>query len=76
MIPLTTGMLIAGPTSGILSDRYGARPFATGGMIGAALCFVLLEALPIDFTYWVFGVILFFTGSPWRRSARPTAPGS
>ena len=44
MLPLTAGFLIAGPLSGILSDRYGARPFATGGMIGAAVCFVLLRA--------------------------------
>ena len=35
MLPLTIGLLIAGPTSGLLSDRFGARPFATGGMIGA-----------------------------------------
>ena len=33
MLPLTVGMLIAGPTSGYLSDRFGARPFATGGML-------------------------------------------
>ncbi len=33
MLPLTIGMLIAGPTSGYLSDRFGARPFATGGML-------------------------------------------
>ena len=51
MIPLTVGMLIAGPISGVLSDRYGPRPFATGGMIGTAICFALLEALPIDFSY-------------------------
>ena len=31
MLPLTLGMLIAGPISGYLSDRFGARPFATGG---------------------------------------------
>ena len=31
MLPLTVGMLCAGPTSGYLSDRFGARPFATGG---------------------------------------------
>ena len=42
MLPLTLGMLLAGPTSGYLSDRFGARLFATGGMLGAALCFVLL----------------------------------
>ena len=51
MLPLTVGMLIAGPTSGYLSDRFGARPFATGGMLGAALSFVLLALLPIDFPY-------------------------
>ena len=33
MLPLTVGFLIAGPISGMLSDRYGARPFATGGML-------------------------------------------
>ena len=35
MVPLTVGFLVAGPLSGILSDRYGARPFATGGLLGA-----------------------------------------
>src|SRR5204863_2901711 len=46
MLPLTVGFLAAGPLSGMLSDRYGARPFATGGMLGAALTFFLLELLP------------------------------
>src|ERR1700761_4368877 len=49
MLPLTLGMLIAGPTSGFLSDRFGARPFATTGMLFAALSFVLLLQLPTDF---------------------------
>ncbi|HWH64548.1 MAG TPA: MFS transporter, partial [Gaiellales bacterium] len=51
MLPLTVGFLIAGPTSGLLSDRFGARPFATGGMLIAALSFYLLERLPVDFGY-------------------------
>ncbi|HMC50961.1 MAG TPA: MFS transporter, partial [Solirubrobacterales bacterium] len=42
MLPLTIGLLLAGPTSGYLSDRFGARPFATGGMIAAAISFALL----------------------------------
>ena len=58
MLPLTVGLLVAGPVSGYLSDRYGARPFATGGMIGAALGFGLLTLLPIDFAYPVFAAIL------------------
>ena len=55
MLPLTVGMLIAGPTSGYLSDRFGARPFATGGMVLTAVGFVLLMLLPTDFSYPVFG---------------------
>src|ERR1700685_3818530 len=47
MLPLTVGFLIAGPVSGWLSDRFGARPFATGGMLVAALSFVLLQLLPV-----------------------------
>jgi MFS family permease len=62
ILPLTAGFLAAGPISGILSDRYGARPFATSGMIGTAVCFGLLEFLPINFTYWVFALLLFITG--------------
>jgi MFS family permease len=75
MIPLTIGMLIAGPVAGILSDHYGARPFATGGMIGTAICFALLEALPIDFTYWIFGVILFFMGLMMASFGSPNRAG-
>src|SRR5205823_4087375 len=51
MLPLTFGMLLAGPTSGYLSDRFGARGFATGGMIGAAVSFVMLALLPTNFAY-------------------------
>jgi len=75
MIPLTAGLLIAGPLSGILSDRYGARPFATGGMIGAACCFAALEALPIDFSYWVFGTLLFLTGLTMGAFGSPNRAG-
>jgi hypothetical protein len=30
MLPLTAGFLVAGPVSGMLSDVFGPRPFATG----------------------------------------------
>ncbi|HEV3282433.1 MAG TPA: MFS transporter [Acidimicrobiales bacterium] len=75
MLPLTLGFLISGPVSGILSDRFGARPFATGGMLGAALCFALLEALPVDFSYWVFGVLLLFTGLFMAAFGAPNRAG-
>ena len=75
MLPLTAGFLVAGPISGILSDRYGARPFATGGMIGTAVVFVLLELLPIDFPYWLFAVLLFFTGLTMALFGSPNRAG-
>ena len=62
MLPLTIGFLTAGPVSGILTDRFGARPFATGGMIGTAVCFALFEVLPVNFPYWVFAILLYVTG--------------
>ena len=62
MLPLTAGFFIAGPISGVLSDRYGARPFATGGMLCAAGGFVLLEILPVNFSYWAFAALLFTMG--------------
>ncbi len=71
MLPLTLGMLIAGPTSGYLSDRFGARGFATGGMLGTALGFVLLLLLPIDFDYWLFAAVLFLIGASMGLFASP-----
>ena len=50
MIPLTVGLLLAAPLSGMLADRYGARPFATGGLVLAALTFILLSQLPVNFS--------------------------
>jgi MFS family permease len=75
LIPLTVGMFIAGPISGVLSDRFGARPFATGGMIGCAICFALLEALPIDFSYPLFAVLLFLTGLAMASFGSPNRTG-
>ena len=75
MLPLTAGILIAGPLSGVLSDRFGARPFATGGMLAMALSFVLLEALPIDFSYWAFAAVLLLAGLAMGCFASPNRAG-
>jgi MFS family permease len=75
MLPLTFGFLVAGPISGILSDRFGSRPFATGGMAAAAATFVLLELLPVDFTYWQFALILFGNGVGMGAFASPNRAG-
>jgi MFS family permease len=75
MLPLTAGFLLAGPVSGILSDRFGSRPFATGGMLAAAATFGLLELLPIDFPYWAFGLILLMNGLSMGAFAAPNRAG-
>jgi EmrB/QacA subfamily drug resistance transporter len=62
MLPLTAGFLVAGPISGTLSDRYGPRPFATAGLLLAALCFVGLMLLPVDFPYPLFALLIFGNG--------------
>ncbi len=59
MLPLTVGFLVSGPVAGVLADRYGARPFATGGLLLVALSFVALVALPADFSYPVFAAVIF-----------------
>jgi MFS family permease len=75
MLPLTAGFLLAGPVSGFLSDRYGSRPFATGGMIGAASSFLLLLLLPVDFAYPVFALIILFNGLSMGAFSSPNRAG-
>jgi MFS family permease len=73
--PLTVGILPAGPISGILSDRFGARPFATGGMVLAAFSFVLLILLPVDFGYTWFALILLLNGIGMGLFSPPNRAG-
>jgi MFS family permease len=75
MLPLTVGFLVAGPVSGYLSDRFGARLFATGGMVVAALSFVWLLALPVDFDYWQFALALLLNGLGMGLFASPNRAG-
>jgi MFS family permease len=75
MLPLTVGFLLAGPVSGMLSDRFGARPFASGGMVVAAASFFLLELLPIDFGYPSFAALLLLNGLGMGIFASPNQAG-
>src|SRR5438445_7265489 len=75
MLPITAGFLIAGPVSGWLSDYFGARPFATGGMVLAAFTSALLMALPADFRYAAFGLVLFLNGVGFGLFAAPNTTG-
>ncbi|KQV06967.1 MFS transporter [Leifsonia sp. Root112D2] len=62
MLPITIGFLFAGPLSGTLSDRFGARFFATAGLVLVAATFVLLLVIPVNFDYGWFAVITFLSG--------------
>jgi MFS family permease len=62
MLPLLAGFLVAGPVSGLLSDRYGPRRFAVTGPLLAAVSLALLSLLPVDFSYVWFGLLLFVFG--------------
>jgi MFS family permease len=75
MLPLTGGFLVAGPISGWLSDRHGARPFATGGMLVAAASFGLLMLLPANFAFPVFAVLLLLNGVGMGLFAAPNTTG-
>ncbi|HET7387806.1 MAG TPA: MFS transporter, partial [Nocardioidaceae bacterium] len=75
MLPMTIGFLVAGPVSGWLSDRFGARSFATGGMLVAAASFVWLLELPVNFSYWQFAVALLVNGLGMGLFAAPNRAG-
>ena len=75
MLPTTFGMVLAGPISGRLSDVFGSRRFATGGMIGAACAFALLFFLPVDFSYPVFALTLFLNGLSMGTFNSPNRAG-
>jgi hypothetical protein len=62
MLPLIAGFLVAGPISGILSDRFGPRPFAVTGPLIAAVSMALLSLLPVDFPYPEFALLLLMFG--------------
>jgi MFS family permease len=62
LVPLTIGALLAGPVSGRLADRFGARPFATAGAVLSGVVFLLFDLLPINFPYVPFAILLLLVG--------------
>jgi MFS family permease len=75
MLPLSIGFLIAGPVAGRLADHFGARPFTTGGMVLAAGSFLLLIALPVNFSYWAFALVVFLNGFAMGLFSAPNQTG-
>ncbi len=71
MIPWMLGFVVAGPVSGMLSDRYGARPFATGGMLLSAAMYAAMMTFPANFAYWPFAAVMFVSGIAMGLFASP-----
>ncbi|MDA8055254.1 MAG: MFS transporter [Thermoplasmatales archaeon] len=62
MLPMMVGFIALGPIGGMLTDKYGARLFATAGMIIVAVSLFLLTLLPYNFIVWQFELILLLNG--------------
>ncbi len=73
MLPLTLGFLLAGPASGAISDRFGARAFATGGLLLTASTFVGLILIPANFSYPMFAALLAANGIGMGLMAAPNS---
>jgi MFS family permease len=73
LLPLTAGFLIAGPTSGILSDRFGSRGIASAGMAVFGGSFIGLMVLPVDFPYWAFALLIAANGIGSGMFASPNS---
>ena len=73
LLPLTFGILVSGPTSGLLSDRFGARGIATAGMVVFGASFIGLLLLPVNFSYWVFALFIGLNGIGGGMFAAPNS---
>jgi MFS family permease len=62
LLPLTIGFLLAGPISGYLSDRHGARILSTTGQLIFAASFVGMLLIPTNFSYWAFAIMVGLNG--------------
>jgi len=73
LLALTFGFVVSGPVSGWLSDKHGARLFASGGLLVSALAFAGLLLIPVDFTYPEFAGLIFLAGAGMGLFSAPNA---
>jgi MFS family permease len=73
LLPMTAGFLVAGPISGNLSDRFGSRGLATAGVLLFGAAFIGLLALPVNFPYWAFAVLITASGIGSGMFASPNS---
>ncbi|HEV3294192.1 MAG TPA: MFS transporter [Streptosporangiaceae bacterium] len=75
LLPLTGGFVFSGPVSGWLSDKHGARWFASGGLLVSAVAFAGLLLIPTDFSYTEFAILIFVAGAGMGLFSAPNAAG-
>jgi MFS family permease len=73
LLPLTCGFVVSGPLSGKLSDKYGARAFASGGLLVSAAAFGGLLLVPTNFRYLAFAGLIFVAGAGMGLFSAPNA---
>jgi MFS family permease len=73
ILPLTAGFLVSGPTSGILSDKFGSRGIASAGMAVFASSFIGLALIPVVFPYWIFALLIALNGIGSGMFASPNS---
>jgi MFS family permease len=71
MIPMSLGFVSAGPVSGYMSDKMGARGLASGGMFLLSGIFLTLSFLPYNFSYPTFAGALYAMGIAFGMFASP-----
>jgi MFS family permease len=71
LLPLTAGFIVSGPLSGWLSDKHGARMFASGGLLLSAAAFYGLLLVPTKFSYLDFAFLVFLAGAGMGLFAAP-----
>jgi MFS family permease len=73
LLPMTAGFLVAGPISGMASDRFGSRGIASGGMAVFASSFIGLMLIPVNFPYWAFAALIALNGIGSGMFAAPNS---
>jgi MFS family permease len=73
LLPLTLGFLVAGPLSGWISDRHGARILSTVGMLLFGVSFIGLLLVPTNFHYLWFALLVLLNGIGGGMFSAPNA---
>jgi MFS family permease len=73
LLPLTVGFLVAGPISGWISDKHGARLLSTSGLLIFGGSFIGLLIVPTNFHYLWFAILVLLNGIGGGMFSAPNA---